>query len=107
VKAARTVRWENIGKTGSAVRWCSTQLYKSNDGTLLNADANGAYNILRKTDSDFSFSKLAKKVGAKLKEWLHPTKRIHPLPTWREPFFIDLKSHRISKQKMKSNLSFH
>jgi putative transposase len=51
-------------------------LYKSNNGTLLNADANGAYNILRKTDFDFSFSKLAKKVGARVKEWLHPTKRI-------------------------------
>jgi len=51
-------------------------LYKSSNGTLINADANGAYNILRKTDSDFSFSKLAKKVGAKVKEWLHPTKRV-------------------------------
>jgi putative transposase len=80
-------------------------LYKSSDGTLLNADANGAYNILRKTDSDFSFSKLAEKVGARIKEWLHPTKRIHPLPTWKEQFFIDLDSHRISKQK--SKLSFH
>ncbi|MEN8214824.1 MAG: transposase [Pseudomonadota bacterium] len=82
-------------------------LYKSSNGTLLNADANGAYNILRKTDSDLSFSKLAKKVGARIKEWLHPTKRIHPLPTWKEQFFIDLDSHRISKQKMKSKLSFH
>ncbi len=51
-------------------------LYKSSDGTLINADANGAYNILRKTHSDFSFSKLAQKVGAKVKKWLHPTKRI-------------------------------
>ena len=52
-------------------------LYKSSNGTLLNADANSAYNILRKTDSDFfSFSKLAKKVGARVKEWLHPTKRV-------------------------------
>ena len=50
-------------------------LYKSNDGTLVNADANGAYNILRKTDSDFSFSKLVEKVGTKISEWLHP-KRI-------------------------------
>jgi putative transposase len=50
-------------------------LYKSNDGTLLNADANGAYNILRKTDSRFSFSTLALKVGSRVKEWLHPTKR--------------------------------
>jgi putative transposase len=51
-------------------------LYKSSDGTLLNADANGAYNILRKTDSEFSFSQLAIQVGARVKEWLHPTVRI-------------------------------
>jgi len=51
-------------------------LYKSNDGTLVNADNNGAYNILRKTDSEFSFSHLVEKVGARVKEWLHPTKRI-------------------------------
>jgi len=51
-------------------------LYKSSNGTFLNADANGAYNILRKIDSDFSFSQLAKKVGARVKEWLHPTKRV-------------------------------
>ncbi|TGO03697.1 hypothetical protein PN36_01635 [Candidatus Thiomargarita nelsonii] len=51
-------------------------LYESSDETLLNADANGAYNILRKTDSDFSFSKLAEKVGARIKKWLHPTKRV-------------------------------
>jgi len=80
-------------------------LYKSSDETLLNADANGAYNILRKNDSDFSFSKLAKKVGARVKEWLHPCIRIHPLPTRREQVFIDFKSHRISKPK--SKLSFH
>ncbi|MEN8216609.1 MAG: hypothetical protein ABFS56_09575 [Pseudomonadota bacterium] len=48
-------------------------LYKSGDGTLLNADVNGAFNILRKTDSDFSFSSLAKKVGDRLKEWLQPS----------------------------------
>jgi putative transposase len=51
-------------------------LYKSGDGTLVNADANGAYNILRKTDSDFSFSRLVEKVGDKIKEWLHPTRRV-------------------------------
>jgi putative transposase len=72
-------------------------LYKSSNGTLFNADANGAYNILRKTDSDFSFSKLAKKVGARVKEWLHPTKRIHPLPTPREQFWLDLKRLRRKK----------
>ena len=51
-------------------------LYKSSDGTSLNADANGAYNILRKTDSGFTFSALAKKVGIRVKEWLHPVKRV-------------------------------
>jgi putative transposase len=51
-------------------------LYNSGDGTVINADANGAYNILRKTDSDFSFSKLVEKVSTKINEWLHPTKRI-------------------------------
>jgi len=50
-------------------------LYKSQDGTLVNADVNGAFNILSKTDSDFSFSQLVEKVGTKFKEWLHPTKR--------------------------------
>jgi len=60
-------------------------LYKSSDETLLNADANGAYNILRKTDCDFSFSKLAKKVGARVKQWLHPTKRVR--------FFLKQKSN--------------
>jgi putative transposase len=56
-------------------------LYKSSHGTRLNADANGAYNILRKANPDFSFSILAKKVGARIKEWLHPSKRIRLFPT--------------------------
>lgn len=51
-------------------------LYKSGDGMLLNADVNGAYNILRKTDSNFSFSDLVSVVGSKICEWLHPIKRI-------------------------------
>ncbi|HFU76840.1 MAG TPA: transposase [Arcobacter sp.] len=51
-------------------------LYKTSDGTLLNADANGAYNILRKNESYFSFEKLVEKVGSKFKDWLHPTLRI-------------------------------
>jgi putative transposase len=51
-------------------------LYKAEDGTLLNADVNGAFNILRKNDSDFSYEKLVEKVGKKFKDWLHPTKRI-------------------------------
>jgi len=73
-------------------------LYKSSDGTLINADVNGAFNILRKTDSDFSFSKLAKKVGTRIKKWLHPSK-LRPLPTQKEQFWINLKP--------KSNLSPH
>jgi transposase len=51
-------------------------LYKAASGTLLNADVNGAFNILRKNDSEFSFEKLVEKVGNKFKDWLHPTKRI-------------------------------
>jgi len=51
-------------------------LYKSSDSTLINADVNGAYNILRKTDSTFSFQTLISKVRANLNGWLHPTKRI-------------------------------
>jgi len=51
-------------------------LYKSQDGTDVNADANGAYNILRKNDCEFSFEKLVEKVGASVREWLHPTERI-------------------------------
>jgi transposase len=61
-------------------------LYKSSDGTLLNADANGAYNILRKTQ-DFSFDALSETVGSKIKQWLHPVKRIR---------FLNQKTHLIS-----------
>jgi putative transposase len=65
-------------------------LYKSSDGTLLNADANGAYNILRKTDSGFSFTQLVSAVGSKIGEWLHPTKRIR---------FLNKKTHQPSNPK--------
>jgi putative transposase len=51
-------------------------LYKSSDGTLLNADTNGAYNILRKTDSDFGIEDLVEKVGDRIKRWLHPCRRV-------------------------------
>ncbi len=51
-------------------------LYQSSDGKLLNADVNGAYNILRKNDSNFSFSQLVSTVGNKIGAWLHPTQRI-------------------------------
>ncbi len=77
-------------------------LYQSSDGTLVNADVNGAFNIMRKTDSDFSFSRLVEKVGDQVKEWLHPTKRIRPLPTKKEQFWINL-----NRLKLKSNLSPH
>ncbi len=50
-------------------------LYRSKDGTLINADVNGAYNILRKDDSNFSFSSFIKRVG-NVKKWLHPTERV-------------------------------
>ena len=67
-------------------------LYESSDGTLLNADANGAYNILRKNEPEFSFEKLVEKVGTKFKDWLHPTKRIR--------FFLK-KKRRPSKSNPK------
>jgi len=65
-------------------------LYKSSDGTFLNADVNGAYNILRKTDSNFSFSELVSAVGNKIGEWLHPTKRIR---------FLNQKTLKLSNPK--------
>ena len=51
-------------------------LYKSQNGILINADVNGAYNILRKNDSNFSFGKLIEKVSIYVNGWLHPTERI-------------------------------
>jgi len=39
------------------------------------ADVNGAYNILRKSEPAFSFSRLVEKTSA-IAEWLHPTERI-------------------------------
>jgi putative transposase len=51
-------------------------LYRSLDGTLINADVNGAYNILRKSDCSFSFQKLGYQVGNGIKSWLHPTRRV-------------------------------
>jgi len=50
-------------------------LHKSLDGTLLNADVNGAY-ILRKSDKKFCYQKLVSKVGLNVKQWLHLTKRV-------------------------------
>jgi putative transposase len=51
-------------------------LYRSSDGTYVNADVNGAYNILRKNDPKFSFEKLVDKVGNCILSWLHPVKRV-------------------------------
>jgi len=51
-------------------------LYQSQNGTYVNADVNGAYNILRKMDSKFSFSQLVDKVGDCFKSWLHPCARV-------------------------------
>ncbi|MDM8557869.1 transposase [Candidatus Parabeggiatoa sp. HSG14] len=51
-------------------------LYRSQNGTALNADANGAYNILRKSNPKFSFSELTKKVGEGISDWLHPYTRL-------------------------------
>lgn len=51
-------------------------LYRSQNGTALNADANGAYNILRKSNPKFSFLELTKKVGEGISDWLHPYTRL-------------------------------
>jgi putative transposase len=51
-------------------------LYRSQNGTTLNADANGAYNILRKSNPEFSFGQLVKKVGEGILDWLHPYTRL-------------------------------
>jgi putative transposase len=58
--------------------WYQSQNGKYFDGAqhkFLNADVNGAYNILRKSDPAFSFSRLVEKTSA-IAEWLHPTERI-------------------------------
>jgi len=49
----------------------------SNVGTQINADTNGTYNILKKVDSNFSFSNLALKVRTQTNRRLHLVKRIH------------------------------
>ncbi|EDN70016.1 transposase, IS605 family [Beggiatoa sp. PS] len=51
-------------------------LYRSQNGTTLNADANGAYNILRKSNPEFSFGQLVKKAGEGILDWLHPDTRL-------------------------------
>lgn len=72
--------------------------YKSQNGTVINADSNGAFNILRKADSTFNFSDLIEKVGNKVSQWLHPTKRFMPLPTKKQQFWIDSKRKFIQIQ---------
>jgi putative transposase len=71
-------------------------LYKAADGTLVNADVNGAYNILRKTDNTFSFASLINQVGATVKTWLHPIQRIR---------FLKRKTHQPSRFKRRKKLS--
>jgi putative transposase len=47
-------------------------MYKTANGILINADVNGAYNILRKETSKFQFSDINCKKG--VAGWLHPYK---------------------------------
>lgn len=47
-------------------------LYKSAQGLFINADVNGAYNILRKETPEFSFEQIKEKKG--VVGWLHPYK---------------------------------
>lgn len=55
-------------------------LYKTDKGVFINADVNGAYNILRKETPQFSYENLCLEINAKHKEkegvvgWLHPYK---------------------------------
>ncbi len=51
-------------------------LYRSQNGTAINADANGAYNILRKSNPKFTFGELVSKVGKGILDWLHPYTRL-------------------------------
>lgn len=49
-------------------------LYRSSSGILINADVNGAYNIIRKSNPKFCFESLNQKDG--LAGWLHPHRLI-------------------------------
>jgi len=51
-------------------------LYKSKEGILVNADINGSYNILRKSNPEFTFSKLIESVKEGIEGWLHPCLRL-------------------------------
>jgi putative transposase len=65
-------------------------MYKSSEGIFLNAHVNGAYNILRKTDANFSLTQLICVVGKSIYQWLHPTKRVR---------FLNQKTHKPSNPK--------
>ncbi len=55
----------------------------------------------KKTDSSFTFSALAKKVGVKVKEWLHPTKRVGFLqPNVSVPVQPIAKIHSVLKEQI-------
>jgi putative transposase len=69
-------KYDKEAKTTYSGKRIKRGLYKSQAGTLINADANGAYNILRKNNSKFSFKKLAERVGDYVRIWLHPTERV-------------------------------
>jgi putative transposase len=51
-------------------------LYQTQNGMAINADANGAYNILRKSNPKFTFFQLVKKVNKGILDWLHPYTRL-------------------------------
>jgi putative transposase len=56
-------------------------LYKSRDGIKINADVNGAFNILRKVVPEFSFEQLLKKVNDGIAGWFLPHTKIVDLST--------------------------
>lgn len=69
-------------------------LYKSKHNTLINADVNGAFNILKKSaHNNCNFSDLVNKLGNKITCWLHPKNKFMPLPTKAQCFWINLR-HR-------------
>jgi putative transposase len=51
-------------------------LYHSQNCTTINADVNGAYNILRKSNPKFTFGDLVAKVSKGILDWLHPYTRL-------------------------------
>ena len=49
-------------------------MYQTQNGTTINADANGAYNILRKSNPKFTFEKLVKKINKGILDLLRATR---------------------------------